>query len=137
MMHFHKEGRLEKSAILQLIRMATKLLSAEPNLIRIGSDDVCFVGDIHGQFFDLHHFLQSEGQIGEMHYVFLGDYVDRGHYSVECIALLYALKVCFPKKITLLRGNHECRQMSNHFNFKSEVLQKFDEEVFSCIMDSF
>jgi hypothetical protein len=57
MMHFHKEGKLEKSAAMQLIRMATKLFSAEPNLVRVAQGDVCFVGDIHGQFFDLHHFL--------------------------------------------------------------------------------
>jgi serine/threonine-protein phosphatase 2B catalytic subunit len=111
MMHFYREGRVEKAAALQLLRRATLIIKQEPNLLRIGKneEDICFVGDIHGQYFDLHHLLTSEGKVGVQHYVFLGDYVDRGAYSIEVVLLLFAIKICYPKKITMLRGNHESR----------------------------
>ena len=72
-------------------------------------DPVIFVGDIHGQFFDLNKMLDLVGKIGQINFVFLGDYVDRGMFAIEVVVTLYALKLNYPNHITLLRGNHECR----------------------------
>jgi serine/threonine-protein phosphatase 2B catalytic subunit len=67
----------------------------------------------------------------------MGDYVDRGIFSVECIMLLFCLKLNYPETFLMLRGNHECRNMTDHFTFKEEVYKKFDAEVYELIMDAF
>jgi serine/threonine-protein phosphatase 2B catalytic subunit len=63
--------------------------------------------------------------------------VDRGAFSVEVVILLYALKINFPGDVYMLRGNHECRQMTQYFNFRNECLQKYDLETYDMFMDSF
>jgi len=58
--------------------------------------------------------------------LFLGDFVDRGAWSIEVLTLLYSLKLNYPYFVYFIRGNHESRQMTSHFNFREEVLDKYD-----------
>jgi serine/threonine-protein phosphatase 2B catalytic subunit len=69
--------------------------------------------------------------------VFLGDYVDRGIYSLECLVLLLGMKLQYPQHIHLLRGNHESRTMTEYFTFREEVLEKYDNELYEAILQMF
>lgn len=111
-------------------------MSNEPNLLRL-QDPITIVGDIHGQYYDFLKLLEVGGNPDNTQFLFLGDYVDRGSFSIEVLLHLYALKINFPNKIWLIRGNHECRQMTSFFNFRDECEYKYDMVVYYAFMESF
>ena len=106
------KGELLTEIEIQLVldRLRPVLLD-ESNVTRV-STPVTVVGDLHGQFYDLIELFKVGGESPYTNYLFLGDFVDRGYYSVETFLLLLALKVRYPDRITLIRGNHESRQIT-------------------------
>ncbi|KAG9311260.1 Metallo-dependent phosphatase-like protein [Chiua virens] len=134
--HFLKEGKLTEKQALNILSKATSILSREPNLVNIGSP-VTICGDIHGQYYDLMKLFEIGGSFSDSSYLFLGDYVDRGNFGIECLLYLYALKIQRPKDITLLRGNHECRHLTEYFTFKRECLHKYSQAVYEACLESF
>lgn len=80
--HVAKEGRIEKDDFVTLIKATTKLFKDEPTLLEM-DEPIVIVGDIHGQYYDLCHLIEKAGDPESTSYLFMGDYVDRGIFSVE------------------------------------------------------
>lgn len=101
--HLQNQGRVDEQCALRLVELARDIFRLEPNIVRV-ERPVTLVGDIHGQFYDLLTVLTAGGDPSTTRYLFLGDYVDRGQFQCECVFLLFALKIKYPKNINLLRG---------------------------------
>ena len=102
---------LPESDVKALCDKARDILINESNVQPVKCP-VTVCGDIHGQFQDLLELFRIGGNSPETNYLFMGDYVDRGYHSVETVSLLVALKVRYRERITILRGNHESRQIT-------------------------
>mmetsp|Transcript_29743 Transcript_29743/g.45757 ORF Transcript_29743/g.45757 Transcript_29743/m.45757 type:complete len:321 (+) Transcript_29743:62-1024(+) len=113
---------LPEAEVCKLCDMAKEILQREDN-VKAVKTPVIVVGDVHGQFFDLLELFEIGGKPPFHNYLFLGDYVDRGYYSLDCVLLLVALKVRYPDRIALTRGNHECRQITQVYGFYDECLR--------------
>ncbi|PFH32253.1 putative serine/threonine protein phosphatase [Besnoitia besnoiti] len=115
---------LSEADLWRVCQRIKQLLVEENNVQPVPAP--CIVcGDIHGQFFDLLKLFEVGGKVGEQKYVFLGDYVDRGYNSVETFEYLMLLKLKYPESITLLRGNHESRQITTVYGFYDECVRKY------------
>ena len=92
----------------QLADKAREVFEEESNVQPVRAP-VTVCGDIHGQFHDLMELFRIGGESPDTNYLFMGDYVDRGYYSVETVTLLVCMKVRFRDRVFILRGNHESR----------------------------
>eukprot|EP00756_Hemistasia_phaeocysticola_P014221 Hpha_TRINITY_DN15329_c2_g2::TRINITY_DN15329_c2_g2_i1::g.89434::m.89434/K15498/PPP6C; serine/threonine-protein phosphatase 6 catalytic subunit len=136
-----KAGQILTERELKLLcRRVVDILMEESNVQMVPAP-VSICGDIHGQHQDLLKLFETGGEIPDTRYIFMGDFVDRGHNSVETLTLLLCLKARYPDCITLLRGNHESRQVTTCYGFWEEVQRKYGNaapwtwctEVFDCM----
>lgn len=116
---------------------AKEIFTEEPNVVNVRAP-VFMCGDVHGQFYDLLELFKIGGPIPYSNYLFLGDYVDRGYYSLETVCLLLALKVRYKDRLTILRGNHESRSITQNYGFYDECLRKYENaNVWKLLTDLF
>ncbi|PKC66503.1 Metallo-dependent phosphatase [Rhizophagus irregularis] len=114
---------LAESLIKEICEKTKELLMNESNCVSISAPVT--VGDIHGQFYDLIEIFRIGGYCPSTNYLFLGDYVDRGLFSVETISLLTCLKLRYPHRVQLVRGNHESRAVTQTYGFYTECVRKY------------
>jgi len=115
---------IKEEEVKSLCSRAREILVEESNVQRV-DPPVTICGDVHGQFYDLKELFKHGDDCPQTNYLFMGDFVDRGFYSVETFLLLLALKVRYPDRITLIRGNHESRQITQVYGFYDECVRKF------------
>ena len=115
--------------LIKLNHKVKGILEREPRVAFLQSPAYIF-GDIHGNLEDLHFFSDNVWRLGMSltagNFVFMGDYVDRGMSCLECVAYLLAMKLLFPDKVFLLRGNHETRDVNGweeHYGERSFMYQ--------------
>ena len=129
--------KLSLSDIKLICEKSKEIFSSEKNVLQISSP-IILCGDVHGQFHDLLELFKLGGYPPETNYLFIGDYVDRGHDSIETFIYLLCLKLQNPSRIYLTRGNHECREISLTYGLYDEVLNKYgDIEVWHILTDLF
>lgn len=123
--------------VQMICNLATEIFSKESNVVNVPSP-VTVCGDIHGQLHDLFELFKIGGMPPYTNYLFMGDYVDRGYHSVETLTFLLCLKIKFPDRIWLLRGNHESRQITQVYGFFDECFRKYgNSNVWKAYTDLF
>eukprot|EP00924_Labyrinthula_sp_SR-Ha-C_P002694 maker-scaffold_13-snap-gene-4.1-mRNA-1 protein AED:0.02 eAED:0.02 QI:95/1/1/1/1/1/3/191/349 len=128
---------LKQEQVRSLASTAQKIFLEETNVQKVPTP-ITICGDVHGQFYDLLELFRIGGDLPDTNYLFLGDYVDRGYYSLESVLLLLALKIRYPKRLYILRGNHESRQITQVYGFYDECVAKYgNAEVWKLLTDTF
>ena len=125
---------LHKKYATMIIQKAFEIFEPLDSLVEISIDEleeITVCGDIHGQYYDLVNIFKINGNPSEENpYLFNGDFIDRGSFSVEVIILMLAWKVCFPQHFFMSRGNHEAKQLNKMYGFEGEVKAKYDVKTY-------
>jgi serine/threonine-protein phosphatase 5 len=108
------------------------------DITRADEEEITVCGDIHGQYYDLLNIFEINGiPSKENPYLFNGDFIDRGSFSVEVIMTLLSWKVCYPKHFFMSRGNHETKNLNKLYGFEGEVKHKYDIKVYDLFNQMF
>ncbi|KAJ2794167.1 Palmitoyl-protein thioesterase 1, partial [Coemansia helicoidea] len=141
---FRDEKTLPDRYVFTILLQADRLLRQLPTLVDVAvpADTVLTVcGDVHGQYYDVLNIFKLNGfPSDKLMYLFNGDFVDRGSFSVEVIVLFLALKLLYPNAFFLNRGNHESVGMNQLYGFEGEVKAKYpthSRRMFALFQETF
>jgi serine/threonine-protein phosphatase 5 len=124
-----------------IILKCRELFEKDKSLVHITVPDdkeITVCGDIHGQFYDLLNIFKINGVPSpDNPYLFNGDFIDRGSFSVEVIITMCAWKCAYPKYFFMARGNHESKNLNKMYGFEKEVIHKYDTKTYDLFSDMF
>ena len=138
-----QQKKLHKKYLWILLKRVRDILDKEKNVVSVpfeGSvmQSITVCGDIHGQYYDVMNIFKLNGYPSrEKPYLFNGDFVDRGSFSVECTIALFIFKLMDPSCIYLNRGNHENPDMNKMYGFEGEVNAKYCSTTFALYKSVF
>ncbi|KAL8600494.1 Serine/threonine-protein phosphatase 5 [Nucella lapillus] len=141
MQTFKDQKGLHKKYAYKILLDVKAYFQSQTSLVQIEVKDgekftVC--GDIHGQYYDLLNIFEINGLPSQTNpYLFNGDFVDRGSFSVECIFTLFSLKLLYPNHFFMARGNHESENMNQMYGFEGEVRSKFSVQMVGLFTEVF
>ncbi|RLV90189.1 Serine/threonine-protein phosphatase PP-Z1 [Spathaspora sp. JA1] len=127
---------LKNNEIQLVCATAREIFLSQPSLLEL-SPPVKVVGDVHGQYGDLIRIFTKCGFPPSTNYLFLGDYVDRGKQSLETILLLLCYKIKYPENFFILRGNHECANVTRVYGFYDECKRRCNIKTWKLFIDTF
>lgn len=127
---------LKNAEITSICHRAREVFLSQPALLELDAP-VKIVGDVHGQYTDLIRMFEMCGFPPNSNYLFLGDYVDRGKMSLETILLLLCYKLKYPENFFLLRGNHECANVTRVYGFYDECKRRCNVKIWKTFIDTF
>ncbi|OHS99817.1 serine/threonine protein phosphatase [Tritrichomonas foetus] len=132
-----KGGVVPIDVVTEVCLRLLDLLNKEDNIVLLASP-ITICGDVHGQYEDVIQLFKTAGNNFDQKFLFLGDYVDRGYYSLNTFLLLAMLKIKYPHQYTLLRGNHESRQTTMLYGLYNEILQNYGTaSLYNLLMSVF
>lgn len=145
---FKDQKLIHKRYVARLLIHSKRYFESLPSLTQISVPDasssdsfsprVTVCGDTHGQFYDVMNIFAINGfPTASNPYLFNGDFVDRGSFSVEVILTFLMFKMACPECIYLTRGNHETKNMNRIYGFEGEVKAKFDDKIFDLFLEVF
>jgi len=152
---FKDQKLLHRRYVARVLLSARKYFAALPSLVEIGipqeppplnqnatvgdaAPRVTVCGDTHGQYYDVLNIFEMNGWPDANNpYLFNGDFVDRGSFSVEVILSFLLWKLYDPSCIYLSRGNHETKNMNRIYGFEGEVKAKYDDKIFQLFLEVF
>ena len=127
---------LKNAEIAAICHRAREVFLSQPALLELDAP-VKIVGDVHGQYTDLIRMFEMCGFPPSSNFLFLGDYVDRGKQSLETILLLLCYKLKYPENFFLLRGNHECANVTRVYGFYDECKRRCNVKIWKTFIDTF
>ncbi|CAB0031866.1 unnamed protein product [Trichogramma brassicae] len=130
---YKDQKKLHRKYAYKILIDVKALLMTLPSLVDItigDTDKFTVCGDIHGQYYDLINIFEKNGLPSETNpYLFNGDFVDRGSFSVECVFTLFGFKLLYPNHFFMSRGNHESITMNQIYGFEGEVKAKYTAQM--------
>lgn len=141
MQEFKDQKLIHKRFAFEIVLQAYRFLATQPTLVDISiPEDESFTvcGDVHGQYYDLLNIFEMNGLPSlSTPYLFNGDFVDRGSFSVEIMLTLFAFKILYPDHFYLARGNHESKAMNKIYGFEGEVKAKYNGTLADVFRETF